>query len=340
LFMEQYGSSIEHSLSLLMYMVPVNDEEDDYIGFQSQCIQTVSDLFELYRTSLLRNPNDVPVAHTVGSLLLQKKRRAYTLAAWALRVVRAIQLLFEMHSFRTHGQHTSLRTCFRIEIIKFALKMFVRSQMPFSFYVDDEAVEAVDAPHAQKPRNTALGDARFPQADSSRSKTVYSKAVTGSGDSFVGRRSGKTLQGLPSVQSSRLAINDGTPLTGQIVLAEALFHGRPLLHLLTLLWRGHKSWLAWLVALLFDRMSVVLISRSLRPRLNTRAAALEEAELKRRQWQTLWAIARTPFFDKFLMRPTQALDRILIKRIPLVNMLNLVELHLALRQFYFTTSSG
>jgi len=123
------------------------------------------------------------------------------------------------------------------------------------------------------------------------------------------------------------------------LIAEVIFHGRPLIHLMALMRRGRKSWLAWAVAVFLDQASIILLTPILQPRPNSRAASLELAELKRRQNLLWWALLRSPFFDKFLRRPSEIIDRIL-SRIPVINLFRIMELLLALQPFYFTTSAS
>ena len=100
-----------------------------------------------------------------------------------------------------------------------------------------------------------------------------------------------------------------------------------------------RSWRPLVLAWLLDKASLALLAPALRPRPNTRAAALELAELRRRRNLLWWALARSPLFDKLFLRPAQAVDGVLSK-IPVINVFRIVELMLVLQPFYFTTSAS
>merc|ERR1712232_506869 len=148
---------------------------------------------------------------------------------------------------------------------------------------------------------------------------------------FVGRRSGRRMGTSSSLLAHRSA------RTALVIAAEALFHCRPFVHLMMLIRRGPKSWLAWLCALAMDRLGVLLLASQVSSQPDSRAGKLEKAEVSRRSWQVVWALARSPFFNKYFERPAEALSNVW-KRIPLLNLFNMVELYLALQPFYFSTS--
>lgn len=342
-FMEVYGDSLEQMLNVLVYMVPVDDDENDAAGFWSQSVYSVIDLFNLYRAVILRSLESLPVLSPGTDIVcingsigradetLRHSRLVYTGAAFLLRIVRSVQVLIEMHAQRHHGAEHALRVCLRIEAGKLALKMFLRSRMPFSFYIDEEAVEEVEPTKVLRTTAAAAaaGGAGAP--------------ATPSGG-YVGSRSGKALPALTAGEEAGampriLRRTDASRALPQLAMAELIYHGRPFVHLMLLLRRGRKSWIAWFVALLMDQASIGMLAQHLCPQANTRAARLEVGELQRRRQLLWWAFARSPVFDKFLQWPCEVLDRI-ISKIPVLNLFRIMELCLALQPFYFTSSAS
>eukprot|EP00928_Gymnodinium_smaydae_P012490 TRINITY_DN14523_c0_g1_i2.p1 TRINITY_DN14523_c0_g1~~TRINITY_DN14523_c0_g1_i2.p1 ORF type:complete len:241 (+),score=40.51 TRINITY_DN14523_c0_g1_i2:421-1143(+) len=240
-----------------------------------------------------------------------------------------------MHAMRSGGPGRALRLCIRVEVIKLVLKFILWSTMPFSFYVDEEALEEAEPP---------LRGRRSPLTAGSPTQLQQPQP-------YVGRRSGRALPRSTQVGTAaesdsavaltppELMLKDRSSSSTPMLVAELLHHARPLTQLLMIARRGSKSWVAWFLALFMDRLSAVLLSSQVNARQGSRAARLEVAEVSRRNHQVLWALVRSPFFDKFLQRPTEALDSI-IRRIPVINLFNFVELFMALRQFYFTTSAS
>ncbi|CAE7420207.1 pex16 [Symbiodinium pilosum] len=358
--MDKWGEQLEQMLQMCVVLVPVQEDDDDKAGFWSQAVYSLSDLFNLYRTVVLRSPEEIPVCDKQNggvvsvsqppSKELRHARLTYMLAAFALRAIRSIQVLIEMDAFRRRGSKEALKVCTRIEIVKLVLKVFLRMRMPFSFYVDEVAIEDAEPPKLLEQRNAALLGKRDQQTSSEATPSEATAQTA-----YVGRRTGRSLKALEAQSSNgdveqqptaappaRVAAGlreDRSPITSQIVLAEVLYHSRPLLHLAMLRRRGRKSWAAWLVAVLLDRISAGLLAQELRPNSGTRAAALETAEVRRRQNQVWWALLRSPMFDKLLRRPSETLDWIL-KKIPVINMFNIVELALVLQPFYFSTSGS
>lgn len=345
-FMDKWGEPLEQMLSVGVYLIPVQDDEDDKAGFASQAVYSAIDLFNLYRTVVLRRPEELPVCEHGGSEVavghhpspasadVRRRRLIYTSVAFSLRALRSVQVLLEMYITRRRGADRALRVCIKIEMLKLVLKMLLKSQTPFSFYVDEDAIE----------------DAEPPKLTEQQRQMLSAGASNTSSATFVGRRSGKTLQALQADRSAAAAsippprVAAGlrlasTQASQQLAVAEALHHSRPLLHLFMILRRGRKSWAAWLLAYLMERASLALLHPVVKPQPGTRAAALELAELRRRSNLMWWSLARSPVFDKFLQRPCETLDRFM-SNIPVLNLFNVVELFLVLQPFYFSTSGS
>lgn len=357
-FMNQYGEQLEQLLSVAVYLVPIQDEADDVAGFWSQAVYSIIDLFGLYRTVILRNPDAIPVAPLskakplgpgppellVPKEILAESRRKYTIAAFALRSIRAVQVLIEMHALKIRGSQRALRVCFQVEVIKLGLKLFLRKLMPFSFYVDEDALEEVEPPVGKKnPFGLPAPAEPVPQPSQA--------PVQGTGEVYVGLRTGKRIGSRAGAPNTGAAVSSGGPpsiaginddrsdLTPQMAVADAVYHARPFVHLFLLMRRGQKSWFAWTVALVMEYISHGLLAMQVHPRPKTRAAALEVAELNRRRSALMWAFARNPFFERWLESHAVRLDNF-IKRIPVLNIFNVVELFLVLRPLYFYTSAS
>eukprot|EP00931_Biecheleriopsis_adriatica_P119982 TRINITY_DN95134_c0_g1_i1.p1 TRINITY_DN95134_c0_g1~~TRINITY_DN95134_c0_g1_i1.p1 ORF type:complete len:374 (-),score=74.21 TRINITY_DN95134_c0_g1_i1:52-1146(-) len=346
-FMDRYGDQLENLLNIGVYLVPVQDEEDELGGgFWSQAVYSAIDLFNLYRTVLLRTPEELPVCEPLGissaqpsgqvSGQLRHLRLTYTLSAFVLRGLRSIQVLIEMDAWRRKGPEHALRICMRLEVVKLVLKMMLRARMPFSFYIDEDAIEAAEPPKLLEQKRSAVFGSTA--ADTGEARTA-----------FVGRRTGRSLGALearagaaPRLLPLRTAVGLRSSCTAactQLAVAEALYHSRPLLHLVLLRRRGRKSWAAWLLAFLLERISLNLLQLHVRPKDDTRAAALETAEVQRRRNMLWWSLARSPAFEEIGLRPCEVLDSIL-KRIPIINMFNIMELFLALQPYFFSTSGS
>eukprot|EP00811_Abedinium_folium_P036723 NODE_9405_length_1426_cov_8.052348.p1 GENE.NODE_9405_length_1426_cov_8.052348~~NODE_9405_length_1426_cov_8.052348.p1 ORF type:complete len:346 (+),score=70.79 NODE_9405_length_1426_cov_8.052348:92-1129(+) len=310
-FMRQWGLPLEQLLPMLVYITPVGDEDDDLAGFQGQALQSISELFSLYRTTLLRDkaamPLDQSSKSTPGAGTLVERRRDYAKAGTALRGLRCVQLLMEMRALSSGGRRCALRACMLIELVKLFLRWRLKGLTPFSFYVDEDAAD-----EAFEELKSQFG-----------------------GEVAVGLRTGRKMNGLGSTRSLG---SSRSPASSLMAVAEALFHAGPFVHLLLLMRRGRRSWLAWLASLYMEGLSLVLLSLALKPKPHTRAARLELAELQRRRSALLWALLRSPCFDKFLKRPCEAANRVLC-RIPILNIFNAFDLGLALQPFYFSTAA-
>mmetsp|Transcript_155462 Transcript_155462/g.274525 ORF Transcript_155462/g.274525 Transcript_155462/m.274525 type:complete len:386 (+) Transcript_155462:71-1228(+) len=354
-FMDKYGEQLEQLLQVGVYLVPVQEGQPESVGFMNQVVYSVGDLFNLYRTVLLRSPEAIPVEEPSPPLFagrarasvesqssqLVQLRRMYTLSAFALRTLRSVQVLIEMRAVQFAGDGARLLWCLRVEVLKLLLKLLLKSMMPFSFYIDEDALEEVEPPKTRRGPLAQRGDDAAAGADSA---LPLSSATTASEvQVYVGKRSGRTLGSLEAqaggplpIPSSRLA-DDRSCETWRMNIAEVLYHGRPLVHLLMLVRRGPRSWAAWWFALIVDRLASALLEAEVKPRRESRAAALEWAECRRRRNASWWAVARSPFFDRFLQSKAETVDHI-IQRIPIINLFNFVELFLALQKFYFSTS--
>eukprot|EP00927_Polykrikos_kofoidii_P078015 TRINITY_DN74895_c0_g1_i1.p1 TRINITY_DN74895_c0_g1~~TRINITY_DN74895_c0_g1_i1.p1 ORF type:complete len:353 (+),score=58.00 TRINITY_DN74895_c0_g1_i1:60-1118(+) len=332
-FMDRFGDSLDQLLNLGSCLA-FTQESDESSGYWVQVSVCIGDLFNVYRTVLLRKPDSVPVALPPsspcpgGDLKLRHLQLSYVVVSFALRALRSLQILVEMKMVRSHSLQRALPACLLVEVAKLFLKLLLRSRMPFAFYIDEDALEEIE------PSRGNAGGTGGLVAGSNES------AVS----SFVGRRSGRQLPGLGTAADAPRVIrfdnlySARSPPSPALLAAEVLFHGRPLLHLLMLMRRGRTSWSAWLWSVVLDRLSVMLLASQVPLQATTKAASLEQAELRRRQALIWWAFVRSPFFEKVLRWPVSVLERI-IASVPLVNRLGIMEIMLSLRPYYFTTSA-
>lgn len=145
---------------------------------------------------------------------------------------------------------------------------------------------------------------------------------------FVGQRSGRVIRPLgsaPSLQArlwgapsqKRRCSSNGekllrkpTPLGFRETLAESVYIGRPLVHLLGLALCGKHSWKPWLVSGALELSSFAVL----------RDAALEsrweQAEMRRRSFLLLYYLLRSPFYDTFSEEKILFLLRLLADHVP------------------------
>lgn len=288
-----------------------------------------------------------------GGLPLSVRSAVYWSASLALEIVRALQLLLEVHALRRKGNSHRLGLCLRLEILKLALKMLLRAVTPFGFYCDEQSVAQAFA--SQKSREMAAERATL--------------------QPHRGRRTGRQI---PPLLSSKLRAEDPRaqlppadvpPLppgwamlfvlwllkelkaylswdglcgllrskNWRLALGEFLYHLRPFVHLYLLKRaRSSKSWAPWLVAFCVEAHSVWLLHESAEAAEGL--SVIEAAELRRRLVGLRYALLRPPFFDKFLVRPFETID-FFLRRVPLLNHLNVLDAFLAYRGMYFTTSN-
>ncbi|XP_059207326.1 peroxisomal biogenesis factor 16 isoform X1 [Centropristis striata] len=146
---------------------------------------------------------------------------------------------------------------------------------------------------------------------------------------FVGQRSGRVIRPLsstPSLQarlwgapsqrkrssscSGEKLLSRPTPLRLQQTLAESVYIGRPLVHLLCLGLCGKQSWKPWLVSGLLELSSFAVLSDT---KFQNR---WERAEMRRRTFLLLYYLLRSPFYDKYSEEKILFLLRLLADHVP------------------------
>lgn len=150
---------------------------------------------------------------------------------------------------------------------------------------------------------------------------------------FVGQRSGRVIRplgsapflqtrpwGVPNQRKRRSSLKDklnskpthlGLPET----IAESVFIGRPLVHLLCLGLCGKQSWKPWLISGVLELSSFTVLSDA---KFENR---WERAEMRRRRFLLLYYLLRSPFYDKFSEEKILFLLRLLADYIPGVGLL-------------------
>lgn len=145
---------------------------------------------------------------------------------------------------------------------------------------------------------------------------------------FVGQRSGRVIRPLgsaPSLQSRLFGAprprkttsnwkekvsSKPTPLSLQETIAESVYIGRPLVHLLCLGLCGKQSWKPWLVSGILELSSFAVMSDA---KFQNR---WERAEMRRRSFLLLYYLLRSPFYDKYSEEKILFLLRLLADHIP------------------------
>ncbi|XP_075868418.1 peroxisomal biogenesis factor 16 [Nelusetta ayraudi] len=146
---------------------------------------------------------------------------------------------------------------------------------------------------------------------------------------FVGQRSGRTIRPLgssPSMESRFWGVTNQkkkarkrkvdnlcsppTPLGLQGTIAESVYIGRPLVHLLCLGLCGKQSWKPWLVSGLLDLSSFAVLHEK------KFQNGWEKAEMRRRTFLLLYYLLRSPFYDKYSETKILFLLKLLADNIP------------------------
>ncbi|KAK9542193.1 hypothetical protein VZT92_000076 [Zoarces viviparus] len=145
---------------------------------------------------------------------------------------------------------------------------------------------------------------------------------------FVGQRSGRVIRplgsapslqarlwGAPSQQKKRSSSGEKlhskpTPLGRRETLAESVYIGRPLVHLLCLGLCGKQSWKPWLISGVLELSSLAVLSDG--KFLNR----WEKAEMRRRTFLLLYYLLRSPFYDKYSGEKILFLLRLLADHVP------------------------
>ncbi|XP_076012217.1 peroxisomal biogenesis factor 16 [Genypterus blacodes] len=146
---------------------------------------------------------------------------------------------------------------------------------------------------------------------------------------FVGQRSGRVIRPLGSAPSlhARLwgapaqtknrsslkkekLLSKPTELSLQETVAESLYIGRPLVHLLCLGFCGKQSWKPWLVSGALELSSFAVLSET------KFKNQWERSEMRRRGFLLLYYLLRSPFYDRYSAAKILFLLRMLADHVP------------------------
>ncbi|KAM4631033.1 peroxisomal biogenesis factor 16 [Polymixia lowei] len=145
---------------------------------------------------------------------------------------------------------------------------------------------------------------------------------------FVGQRSGRVMKplgsgrslqarlwGAPPQEKRRSSLKEElcsrpTDLGLQETIAESIYIGKPLVHLLCLGLCGNKSWKPWLISGALELSSFGLLNDT---KFQNR---WERAEMRRRAFLLLYYLLRSPFYDRYSEAKIFFLLRLLADHVP------------------------
>lgn len=175
---------------------------------------------------------------------------------------------------------------------------------------------------------------KMPATSSAQSEMC---APASSSDHRIGRRSGRSIPD-PSFVFQFIGVHHQSgryKADLNIIFSEILHAVRPVIYVLCLMKWQKRSWSPWLISLLIDLLSRVLVGN-----MSMRTKA-EKDEISRRTHNWLNYLFRSPFFDQFL-KPFALVVCRKLSRIPILSTLvvNVLEYMIALQSFYFYTASS
>lgn len=313
-FLLTHGDNVSMGLQTALYMMPVNAENT----VQLQGINSISEVFQLYKSYVLRNSR--------GSY-------AYLISGFLLRAIRCVQCIAEMHRHSVSGKDSALNLCTKLEFLKLGLKLLLRflqpKQMrsfskdlePNSIFIEDEIFEVVERdtlnPKEPEPYVGKRSGIMLPEGRRTRNKRTVGKVAPRNTDSLSIPNSDDTF-------SSSFSSMDY-----KTVAAELLYHLRPLVQLRLI--KTEKKWVAWVLPVLMEACSLYLL------RSKENLTAMEKSEVQRRTQLFWYCLARDPMWALIFEKPVGYLDYAWNK-IPGLNYLNIIQICLAFRPYYFTTS--
>uniref|UniRef100_A0A0G4HIC9 Peroxisomal membrane protein PEX16 n=1 Tax=Chromera velia CCMP2878 TaxID=1169474 RepID=A0A0G4HIC9_9ALVE len=183
----RYGSNIEDFLRVLLYLVPI-DETDDESAILAQSFYSFFDLFVLYRQTVCGDTRDLVRLAGVpaGAFAFWES------VAFVLRGLRCFQGLIEVRA-RRRGVAASLRQALWVELFKILLKAVLFGMSPFRLHVEETALFDAEA-RAQNDRDTD-GEMERERAEREQQRA----AAAARAPPFRGKRSGKVLRPLTKI---------------------------------------------------------------------------------------------------------------------------------------------
>ncbi|KAM9860759.1 peroxisomal biogenesis factor 16 [Aulostomus maculatus] len=265
----------------------------------SELVYSASNLLVLFNDSILRK--GLRCALTVS---LSQQR----ILTW-LSVLEYVEVFLEMGACKLWGEVGRWLVIGLIQIFKAVLRIVLLLRYKSGIQTSPPII----------PLNRGT---EFPGEDNSSAEQQDDAC-------FVGQRSGRVIRPLGSASSlqarqwgaaaqrpRRSSLKEEklhstpTPLRPQETMAEAVYIGRPLVHLLCLGLCGKQSWKPWLISGALELSSFAVLNDK------KFQNGWERAEMRRRSFLLLYYLLRSPFYDRYSEEKILFLLRLLADHVP------------------------